>query len=194
LVDVPKAPASLRGWQPESGRTISEVMEILAIQPFLQYFGNCRERTLRVARCIPADKVDWTYAPGKFTLGDLLRHLAVTERYMWAETIQNHPSRYTTHGKELANGLENILAFMERLHAESMEIFSRLTDEDLRRKCTTPGGTEITTWKWLRAMTEHEAHHRGQIYLHLSMLGVETPPIFGLTSEQVRARGASSGE
>jgi uncharacterized damage-inducible protein DinB len=167
-------------------------MEILTIQPFLQYFGNSRERTLRVGRCIPADKIDWTYAAGKFTLGDLLRHLAVTERYMWAETVQGRPSRYTTHGKELADGLENIFTLMERLHAESMEIFARLTEEDLRRKCTTPGGAEITTWKWLRAMTEHEAHHRGQIYLYLSILGVETPPIFGLTSEQVRARGNAS--
>jgi uncharacterized damage-inducible protein DinB len=182
-VIAPKAPAS------DSGRYIgSPFMEILTIQPFLQYFGNSRERTLRVARCIPPDKIDWTYAAGKFTLGDLLRHLAVTERYMWAENVQNHPSGYTTHGKELADGLENIFALMERLHAESMEIFSKLSDEDLRRKCTTPGGTEITTWKWLRAMTEHEAHHRGQIYLYLSILGVETPPIFGLTSEQVRAR------
>jgi uncharacterized damage-inducible protein DinB len=169
-------------------------MEILTIQPFLQYFGNARERTLRVARCIPPDKIDWTYATGKFTLGDLLRHLAVTERYMWAENVCNRPSRYTTHGKELADGLENILALMERLHSESMEIFSTLTDEGLRHKCTTPGGANISTWKWLRAMAEHEAHHRGQIYLYLSMLGVETPPIFGLTSEQVRARGASIAE
>jgi uncharacterized damage-inducible protein DinB len=169
-------------------------MEILTIQPFLQYFGNSRERTLRVARCIPPDKIDWTYAAGKFTLGDLLRHLAVTERYMWAENVHNRLSRYTSHGKELADGLENILVLMQRLHTESMEMFAKLTDEDLRRKCTNPGGTDITTWKWLRAMTEHEAHHRGQIYLYLSMLGVETPPIFGLTSEQVRARGASASE
>jgi uncharacterized damage-inducible protein DinB len=184
-----------RSGQAESGRYIRNTrMEILTIQPFLQYFENSRGRTLRVGRCIPPERVDWTYAPGKFTLGDLLRHLAVTERYMFAENVQNHPSRYTTHGKELADGLENIFAFMERLHAESMEIFSRLTDEDLRRKCTTPGGAEISTWKWLRAMTEHEAHHRGQIYLYLSMLGVETPPIFGLTSEQVRARGASTSD
>jgi uncharacterized damage-inducible protein DinB len=35
---------------------------------------------------------------------------------------------------------------------------------------------------------EHEAHHRGQIYLMLGMRGVPTPPIFGLTSEEVRAR------
>ena len=167
-------------------------MEILTIRPFLQYFANVRERTLRVTRCIPADKVDWAYAPGKFTFGDLLRHLAVAERYMWAENVQGKPSRYTTHGKELADGLENILAFMDRLHAESMEIFGKLTDEDLQRKCKTPGGTDITTWKWLRAMAEHEAHHRGQIYLYLSILGVPSPPIFGLTSEEVRARSSAS--
>jgi uncharacterized damage-inducible protein DinB len=149
------------------------------------------KRTLRVARCIPPDKIDWTYAVGKFTLGDLLRHLVVTERYMWAENVRNRPSRYISHGQEFADSLESILTLMERLHSESMEIFSQLTDEDLSRKCTTPGGTDISTWKWLRAMAEHEAHHRGQIYLYLSILGVETPPIFGLTSEQVRARGTA---
>jgi uncharacterized damage-inducible protein DinB len=166
-------------------------MEVHAIQPFLQYFGNVRERTMRVARCIPADKIDWTYAPGKFTLGDILRHLAVAERYMWAENVQGHPARYTTHGKELADGLENVLAFMERMHAESLEIFSKLSSDDMQRKCVTPGEVPITTWKWLRLMTEHEIHHRGQVYLYLAMLGVPTPPLYGLTSEEVRTRGVS---
>lgn len=165
-------------------------MEILAIQPFLHYFENVRERTMRVARCIPADKIDWTYAAGKFTLGDILRHLAVAERYMWAENVQGRPARYTTHGKDLADGLENVLTFMERLHAESMEIFAKLGSEELQRKCVTPGDAQITVWKWLRLMTEHEIHHRGQIYLYLGMLGVRTPPLYGLTSEQVRARAA----
>jgi uncharacterized damage-inducible protein DinB len=167
-------------------------MEIKTIQPFLQYLGNVRERTMRVARCIPPDKIDWTHAPGKFTLGDLLRHIAAVERYMWAETVQGKPARYTTHGKELADGYENIITFMEKLHAESVEIFSRLTDEDLQRKCQTPDAAPITTWKWLRLMTEHEIHHRGQIYLYLAILGVPTPPLYGLTSEQVRSRSAAS--
>jgi uncharacterized damage-inducible protein DinB len=166
-------------------------MEIRTIQPFLQYFGNVRERTLRVARCIPPDRIDWTYAPGKFTFGDLLRHLAVAERYMFAENIQGRSSRYTAHDKSLADGLDTVLAIMDRLHAESMEIFGKLTDDDLQRKCQTPGGTDITIWKWLRSMTEHEIHHRGQIYLYLSILGVPTPPLYGLTSEQVRARSTA---
>jgi uncharacterized damage-inducible protein DinB len=163
-------------------------MEIRTVQPFLQYFGNVRERTMRVARCIPANKIDWSYAAGKFTLGDLLRHIVVTERFMFAENIQGRTSRYTNHGKELADGYDNILAFMERLHAESMEIFSKLTDENLRSKCGNPRGKEITTWKWLHSMVEHEIHHRGQIYLYLGMLGVPTPPLYGLTSEEVRSR------
>jgi len=163
-------------------------MEIRTIQPFLQYFGNVRERTMRVARCVPAEKIDWSYAPGKFTLGDLLRHIAVAERYLFAENIQGHTSRYTTQGKELADGLDNILAFMERLHAESMEIFSKLSDADLQSICRNVGGMEIAKWKWLRSMVEHEIHHRGQIYLYLGILGVPTPPLYGLTSEEVRAR------
>jgi uncharacterized damage-inducible protein DinB len=163
-------------------------MEIRTIQPFLQYFANVRERTMRVARSVPADKIDWSYAPGKFTLGDLLRHIAVAERYLFAENIQGHTSRYTTHGKELADGRDDVLALMEQLHAESMEIFSRLSDADLQEKCRNVGGVEIARWKWLRSMVEHEIHHRGQIYLYLGILGVGTPPLYGLTSEQARAR------
>ncbi len=143
---------------------------------------------MRVARCIPPDKLDWSYREGKFTLGDLVRRIATINRYMFAEPIQGKPSRYAGCGKELADGYENVLMFMERLHRESVEIFSRLSDEDLNRKCATPEGASITVWKWLRSMVEHEIHHRGQIYIYLAMLGVSTPPLYGLTSEQVRER------
>jgi uncharacterized damage-inducible protein DinB len=166
-------------------------MEIVTIQPFLRYFDNVRARTLRVARCIPPDKLDWAYAQGKFTLGELLRHIAAAERDMWAENVQGKPSRDGSHGAEFACDLPATLALMERLHAESMAIFAKLTDEQLASKCVTPGG-ELATWKWLRAMVEHEVHHRGQIYMYLGILGVTTPPIFGLTSEEVRARSVAT--
>ncbi|MGZ7073464.1 MAG: DinB family protein, partial [Candidatus Angelobacter sp.] len=113
------------------------------------------------------------------------------ERYMYAENVQLKPSRYPGHGRELADGPENVLEFFNRMHQESVAIFSRLSPEDLQKKCVTPGGTPITVWKWLRAMVEHEVHHRAQIYICLGMLGIATPPIYGLTSEEVRARSSS---
>ncbi len=166
-------------------------MEINDIASFLPYWENIRGRTMRVVRCIPPDKIEWTYAPGKFTLGDLVRHLATIERYMYAETVAGRQSAYPGCGRELADSYENVLAYIELLHGESVEIFSRLTPQDLQAKCMTPDGVPITTWKWLRAMVEHECHHRGQIYLYLAILGVPAPPLYGLTSEQVRERSAN---
>ena len=173
----------------DSKRDIEGKMEIQTVQPFLEYFESVRGRTMRVIRAIPEAKFDWTYREGKFTFAGLVRHLGATERYMWAENAQFKPSRYPGHGKELADGYENVLAFIDRMHRESVEIFSRLTAEDLQKKCLTPAGTPITVWKWLRVMTEHEIHHRGQIYLYLAILGVPSPPLYGLTSEEVRERG-----
>ncbi|MGO9518084.1 MAG: DinB family protein [Candidatus Korobacteraceae bacterium] len=164
-------------------------MQIQDLGIFLEYLDKVHQRTVRVAHCIPADKLEWSFREGKFTLGDLVRHIAAIERYMYAETIQGKPSRYAGCNRELADGLAEILLFQERTHRESVEIISRLTSEDLNRKCATPEGTPITVWKWLRAMVEHEIHHRGQIYTYLAMLSVPTPPLYGLTSEQVRDRG-----
>ena len=166
-------------------------MEIQSIEPFLDYYEKIRERTLRVIKCIPAERIEWTYHEGKFTFGDVIRHLAAIERYMYAETVQLKPSRYPGHGRELADGFDATVAFLNRMHDESVTIFRALTPDDLRQKCVTPGGVPITVWKWLRAMVEHEIHHRGQLYMYLAMLDIPTPPIYGLTSEEVRARSSS---
>ena len=166
-------------------------MEITSTPPFLAYFEKVRERTLRVAACIPRDRLEWAPVEGAFSFGDILRHLAATERFMFAENASLRPTRYPGHGRELADGYDEVFAYLARNHAEAVAIFAGLTPDDLERKCVTPGGTAITAWKWMRSMVEHEIHHRGQIYTYLSLLGLHGPPLYGLTSEEVRARSVS---
>ncbi len=163
-------------------------MEIRDLSTFLDYLGSVHKRTRRVIEQIPETDLEWSPAPNKFTFGDIVRHLAGIERWMYAETVQGRPSLYRSHGRELADGLGGVIAYYDTLHDESKAIFASLTNDQLNGKCLTPAGTPITTWKWLRAMLEHEAHHRGQLYLMLGMRGVTTPPIYGLTSEEVAAR------
>ena len=158
------------------------------LDEFLHHFDRVRQRTRRVAACIPAERIDWTYKEGAFTLGDLVRHIAVTERFIWAETVHNRPAAYASHGRELADGYEAVLAFFDRLHEESLVQFRALTPAMLEAKCVTAAGSPLTTWKWLRMLPEHEIHHRGQLYTMLGMLNVPTPPIFGMTSQEVRER------
>jgi len=168
-------------------------MEVVRVPALLEQWEKVRGRTRRVVDCIPPERLEWTWKPGKFTLGDLVRHLAGIERWMYAENARLRPSRYPGHGEDLASGWTSVRDYFERLHAESMEIFRTLTDEDLAKRCQTPAGAEIGVGKWLRLMFEHEIHHRGQIYLYLAMLEVPTPPLYGLTSEEVRARSRLAG-
>ena len=161
-------------------------MEIMSVKSFLDYYERIRERTNRLIKTIKPEHLEFTYKSGKFTVGDQIRHIATIERYMFAETIAGRKSSYQGCGKELADGYENILIFFNKMHQESLEIFNHLSDDDLKKKCITPGNIEITIWKWLRAMTEHEIHHRAQLYIYLNMLEIKTPPIFGLNAEEVQ--------
>ena len=111
---------------------------------------------------------------------------------MFAENVMQRQSRYNGCGKELADGYDNVLGFFNEMHRQSVAIFAALSADDLQRKCPNPGGT-ITTWKWLRAMTDHEIHHRGELYIYLNLLDVKTPPMFGLTAEEVQERSLGNG-
>jgi uncharacterized damage-inducible protein DinB len=154
----------------------------------VDYLAKVRGRTLRVVRCIPADKLEWAPRAGRFSLGDLARHIAGAGRYLFVENALQRPSSYPGHGRELADGLESVLAYLETTHAESMPLLHALPPAALEAKCTTIAGAQITVWKWLRLMAEHEAHHRGQIYLSLALLDVPTPPLYGLTEPDVKER------
>ena len=166
-------------------------MEITRIGPFVDYLDRVHQRTRRIVDAVRDEDLEWQAGPGRLTPGELIRHLAGIERFMYAENVHGRPARYPGHGRELADGLTATKSYYDRLHTESRKLFETLSDTRLGEKCLTPAGTPISVAKWLRSMIEHEAHHRGQLYFILGLRGVPTPPIYGLTSEEVLARSVS---
>ncbi len=106
-------------------------MEANRIDFFLPYFESVRRRTRSVADCIPDGRLESSLGEGRFTPGDLVRHIASTERWMWGENVQCLPSRYPGHGPELASGKDAVLAYMDTMHREAVGIFKGLTPEQL---------------------------------------------------------------
>jgi len=157
---------------------------------FADYWRSIRRRTRRLLGLVPPDRIEWRPGTGRWSFGDQFRHLAAIERWMFLENVSGRPSRYPGHDPALATGREAVGAFMDRLHQESLTLLEDLPADRLAATCRTPAGAEIAAAKWLRAMVEHEVHHRGQIYLMLGLIGVEAPPLFGLTEEEVLARSS----
>ena len=168
-------------------------MEIRSIAGLLDYWEKVRGRTQRVVDCIPPDRLEWTWQPGKFTLGDFVRHLgghrALHVRGKRAAPALALSGPRTRARRRRRGGSRLLRALATRSRWPSSADSPMRTSQE---QCVTPAGASITVGKWLRLMVEHEIHHRGQIYMALGMLGVATPPIYGLTSEQVRERSQRS--
>ncbi|MCE7736266.1 MAG: DinB family protein [Candidatus Heimdallarchaeota archaeon] len=164
-------------------------MEIVSVQSFLNYYEKIWNRTLRVIDTIPPDKINWKPNSDAFSFKDILVHLVNLERYLFIETVINNLNKYPGHSNLEINDMPNLHIYLKTMHNESVMMLKGISDEDLNTRCTTPDNASIRVWKWLRAMIEHHIHHRGQIYTYLNLIQTQSPPLYGLTSEEVRDRG-----
>ncbi len=153
-------------------------MDISSIDSFLRYYDRVYDRTISGAKLVPEELIDWSPAEGKFSFSDLIRHIPAIERFVFVETVFERPIAYPGHGKELADGKTDVLEYFEALHRKSVDLLQRLSDNDLSKRCATPDGGSIGISKWLRAMVEHQIHHRGQIFLMLGNLRSRSPADF----------------
>ena len=155
------------------------------VNSFIKQYQSIRKRTMKLIEVVQPQHLDFAYKKEKFTIADQIRHIAAIERHLFAETAAGRKNIYKGCGKELADGYENIMAFFNQAHTESLQIFKSFTDSDLQEECFTPTGYAIQKGKWLQLLAEHEIHHRAELYLYLNLLDVKTPPMFGLTAEEV---------
>lgn len=160
-------------------------MEVNDISTFLKYWSKIKYRTSRIISIIPEDKLNWSYSQGKFSCAEIVRHIAAIERYLFIETIVSGQNKYegchvTTNEFNL-----NCSDYYKIMHEESYDLLRSFDNDILLSKVTTPNHQTTLVSNWLRAMIEHEIHHRAQLYLYLNILGVSTHPIFELSSEEV---------
>jgi uncharacterized damage-inducible protein DinB len=108
------------------------------------------------------------------TVGDILRHLINLEEgwihYVIRREIDSWPSERTD--IETVAGLKQE---METVHDKTMEYLQHLPADDFNRIVQVPDdGTPKLGWI-LWHVLEQQIHHRGELYLCLSLLGMERP-------------------
>lgn len=156
------------------------------IPAFINYFDGIRNRTLNYINTIPADKIDWSPRDGELTCGDIIRHLAAGEK-MFCGVVANGKWEYAGHDKNLAATRDGLIAYLGKIHDESINVLRTVDDLQLNQPRPALKGGSVKAWRWLMAMVEHEVHHRSQLASYLSLMGITPPHIYGLGIEDIVA-------
>lgn len=159
---------------------------IQTIGAFIEYFDGVRRRTLNYVRTIPPDRFDWSPRAGELSCGDLVRHIAAAEQ-MFVGVVVTGQWKYAGHDRALAENFDAALAYLDAVHGKAMTRLRGVPDADLMLPRPALKGQPVKTWHWLMAMVEHEVHHRSQLAVYLTLMGVEPLQIYGLTIEDIVA-------
>src|SRR5436190_17769281 len=148
-------------------------------------FRTVRKNTIQIAEDIPADKYDFTPAPGARSIRQTLAHIAALTTFPmmlhgeripiekidfmeYFAKVQALEATLQTKEQIVAALKQNGEAFAKMLEGLKDETF--LAEEITFRAGSTP--PLRTRFDLLLAAKEHEMHHRGQLMLMQRMLGV----------------------
>ena len=149
------------------------------VSPLINNWNRVHQHTVRLMATAPSDKFDWKTCDSAMTLGELMNHLYLAEAGLTNAALTGKFA--TAGGPEAKSTTEDVLAAFEKSHEEQVARVAALTPEQLLEEVT-PFGEKygpMTRTSLLHMMSEHEVHHRGQLYVYLRMLGVEVPSLYG---------------
>ena len=139
---------------------------------FVRNWNRIHKETSRVIRSAPDDKLEWRPKEGMFTLRELIGHMPQAElvlaRSALAGSTQEIPLDFSNRA---ANEIADIF---DNQHDQLSGEVSKLTADQLTQEVEFHG-RRMRRSVLLRGMTEHEIHHRGQLYTYYRLAGIEGP-------------------
>jgi uncharacterized damage-inducible protein DinB len=143
---------------------------------FVKNWNRIHKQTSIALTAAPDEQLDWQPKEGMFTMRQLLGHLPESELFL----VRTAMTGSTQHvDLDISNkSVKEITALFETQHSELVEEVSKLTLEQLNEEIEFYG-RNMRRIVLLWGMTEHEIHHRGQLFTYYRLAGVEPPNIYG---------------
>jgi uncharacterized damage-inducible protein DinB len=147
----------------------------MEIESFISNWNRIHKQTARVLRAAPPDKLEWRPAEGMFTLRQLITHIPQAELMMARSALAGAMQKAAP---DLSNAsVEEIANAFDSNHAEMVAEVAKLSPEQVDQEVEA-FGHKMPRRVLLRIMTEHEIHHRGQLFTYLRLAGVEPPNLY----------------
>ena len=159
---------------------------ISSVAAFVRYFDGVRRRTVVAVDRVGPLLAGFKPKSDEWTCAEIVRHLAGAEKFFVTKVVDD---RFTT---DLELGPPEAWAVtrarLDDVHRAEMNRLAALPDARLVQKVPDLDGGQVSAWRFLMAMVEHEVHHRSQLDSWLALAGAEAPQIYGYRMEDVVAK------
>jgi len=150
---------------------------------FLKQKEAIRHRTRQVTAMLRPEQFAWKPEKGALSVGDMLRHLWVSEEGVRRVALEGNFAYYEARipqGLHAVLGtprsLEEELQNLERIHGETLTAVAAYPLECLDEERVHDGlGFRRKVYIVLFGISEHEIHHRAQLMTYLRILGMPVP-------------------
>lgn len=153
-------------------------------EQFVNFLDGMHKRTMMYVQAVPNYLLDWRPADQKFSTGELLRHIG-SAQLMFLGILERGEWKYSGHDRNKGQNVEEISEYLEECYHKLRTGILARGDELFQKRLPTVQGREVSSWRIMMALVEHEIHHRGQFSTYLQSNGIEPPQIFGVKIEQV---------
>ena len=148
----------------------------------IKYVTNVHARTYEAVERIDDAHVEWRPAPGEFTLGELVTHIANC-RLMNLGGVQTGELHYKGHRVKPGTTALDLRRLTLRTGKKTI---AGLVDADLEVIIPNTIGEPFPAWRRvIGGLIEHEVHHRSQLCSYLTAAGLEPPALYGLHAEDL---------
>lgn len=151
------------------------------VEDFKQDWAQAMKGTTLAFEALTDETLDFSIVEGHNSLGWLAWHLTTVPMFFIHQAAQmplvpvGDPKVVPTEVAVIVEGYKNMAN-------QILEAADKLTDEDLLEEVPFIQGT-MKRGAILRAVIDHQTHHRGQMTVLLRQAGLTVPPVMGPTQE-----------
>ncbi|WP_027483344.1 DinB family protein [Deinococcus pimensis] len=141
-------------------------------QEYARSFVMHRAALVDLLDQVPEDRGEFSAWEGGMTFRALADHLAgASDRF--ARMMAGETPSPVEPSADLAEARERLRAGLE----STRTFLAGLSDEQLARRVQAFGGREMPAYTLADFLVQHEAHHKGQVWMMARMIGLK-PPMF----------------
>ena len=122
----------------------------------------------------PDDKLDWRPKEGMFTLRELIGHISQAEVVLVRSALAGSAQKIPFDGSSLT--ANQIATMFDAQHEQLVSEVTKMTAEQLKEEVEFHGHN-LRRGVLLWFATEHEIHHRGQLFTYYHLADIEAPKL-----------------